>query len=220
MAATYVYAISSVATGNGSGSTTATTASFTIQPNTPYLLLISRASASGDSVSSVSSSGLTPALSTSSLTSITSQNYNTSDWNFAYYVVSSGSASGSGTITINFAKSGTTYMDLVALKGASTTAPVVTANIGGTTGTTGTSYAANLPSAPDSADAGIALVAAPLDFGGSAPSSTPAMTSLAYNHQSAVSQGVFAAVPANQSETLSSSKTTSWGTIALEVQHP
>ena len=128
MTETVVYNLTSAATGSSSSSSSATTSNFTIQASTPYLLLISRVSGSGDSVSSFSSSGLSPSLGTSSFTSVASQNYNTSDWQWAYYFTSSSSASGTGTITVHFAQSGSqTYIDLVALGGASTTAPVVTA---------------------------------------------------------------------------------------------
>ena len=219
MTATVVYSIASVATGSGSSSSSATTASFAVQASTPYVLLITRGSASGDSVSSFSSSGLSPSLSTSSFTQAASQNWNTSDWQWAYYFVSSGGASGTGTITVSFAKTGTTYLNLVKLGGASTSAPVVTGNVGTANGT-GTSYAANLPSAPAATDAEIAMVGAPGDLTPSGPSASPTMSSLGYQHSPSLSQAAFGAAPANQNETLSSSNNATWGTMALEISAP
>ena len=218
---TVVYNLTSAATGSSSSSSSATTSNFTIQANTPYLLLISRVSGSGDSVSSFSSSGLSPSLGTSSFTSVASQNYNTSDWQWAYYFTSSSSASGTGTITVHFAQSGSqTYIDLVALGGASTTAPVVTGNVGQATGS-GTSDTANLPSAPAAADAGVVLLGAPTSFGSSpSPSASPSMTSLTYSHSSSGSQAVFATAPGNQNETITTSNSATWATLALEISAP
>jgi hypothetical protein len=219
MPATYVYGITSAASANTTtSSTTSTTSSFAIQPNTPYLLLITRVSAASDSVSSFSSTSLTPALSTASFTQVTSQNYNTSDYQWAYYFVSPGSASGTGTITVNFAKKGTVYLDLVALAGANTTTPVLTGNVGKTNGS-GTSATANLPSAPASGDAGLVLVGGPGNFGTTTPTTSPTMTNLLYQKATSGSQAVFDAVPGNQNETATIS-TGTWATLALEIAHP
>jgi hypothetical protein len=171
-------------------------------------------------VSSFSSTSLSPSLTTSSFTQVASQSYNSSaDWEWAYYFVSSNSASGTGTITANFAKTGTqTYMDLVALGGASTSAPVVTRNVGTGTGT-GTSATANLPSAPASYDAGVVLIGSSGDQGVSTPTTSPSMTNLTYSHGGSGSQAVFETVPGNQNETATIGNTT-WGTIALEISAP
>ena len=146
------------------------------------------------------------------------QSFSSTNWEWAYYFVSSSSASGSGTITVNFGKSGNTIVDLVALSGASTGAPVVTGNVGTASGS-GTSATANLPSARASTDAGVVMVGGPADFGPSTPSASPSMTNLLYSHSPSGALATFDVVPGSQNETVTISSAT-WGAIALEISAP
>jgi hypothetical protein len=220
MAATYVYSATSAASGTATSGSSGTTSSFTVAASTTYLLLVSRNSASGDGITSITSSGLSPALSLSSFTSITSQNFNTADYQWAYWITTSSSASGTGTLTINFTNSlgssQMTLVDLVKLGGNSTTTPVVTANVGKASGSS-TAATANLPSAPSSSDAGFVFLGGN-KLGSSTPTASPAMTNLFYSGNTTGSLGTFWAVPASQTETFSNGNT-AWGTIALEINH-
>ena len=128
MASTYVYSVSSAANATSTATTSnATTSSFAVQPSTTYLLFVFRHSSAGDGISSISTTGLSPALTLGSFTSITSQNYNSTDYQWAYWVSTSSSASGTGTLTVNFnntlASGQVTIVDLIALGSNSTEQP-------------------------------------------------------------------------------------------------
>jgi hypothetical protein len=189
-----------------------------VAPSTTYLLFVFRSSLINDNITSISSTGLTPALSTSSFTSITSQTYNTLDYQWAYWVTTSSSASGTGTLNVSFANANTlTIIDLVKLGGNSTSAPVVTTNVGKATGLS-TTVTANLPGAPASSDAGLVFLTANANLGTSPPAASPAMTNVFYSNQLTGSSAVYAGIPAAQNESFSIT-TPPWGTIALEIAH-
>ena len=192
-----------------------------MRPNTTYLLLIARHSLAADSIASITSTGLAPALSTSSFTSASSQTYNTVDYQWAYVVTTSGAASGTGTLTVNFSKTlgsgGSTILDLIAIAGDSTSAPIVTANTAAAHGSSA-SATAKLPSAPGSSDAELVFLSAQQDLGAGA-TSTPVMATAFYSHQAGGSADALAAVPAQRTETLALGATANWGTLAFEIQH-
>jgi hypothetical protein len=174
---TYVYSASSVTTANATTGASATTSSFTVQPTTTYLLLVYRHSSTGDGLTSLSSASLSPALTLSSFTSITSQTYDISkDYQWAYWITTSATASGTGTLTLNFNNTlgggSTTLVDLIQLGGVKTTAPVVTSNEITSNGNSGTATA-NLPSVPGSGDLGLVFLSAEKGLGGSAPTGSP-----------------------------------------------
>ena len=223
MVETVVYTATSVANATDTNRDNATTtSSFTIKPNATYVLFVSRNSQSGDSISSITSSGLSPALTTTSFTSITSKHYATGAYQWAYYLTTGGGASGTGTLTVRFAKtlgtSQSTIIDLVQIGGNSTSGPIVTGNEGVASGTASTATA-NLPKAPAAADAGLVFLSGQQSLGNSAPTATPSMTNLFYSHQSSGSTGVYDGIPATQNESLRVGNGVSWGTIALEIAH-
>ena len=76
---------------------------------------------------------------------------------------------------------------------------------------------ANLPNASGTLDAEVAFLGTASNLS-SAPTASPAMTSILYSHQSAGSADVFSAVPAQQKETLSLGFA-EWATTAFEIQH-
>ena len=204
-----------------SADSSTTTSSFTIQPNTTYVLLVSRHSQAGDSISSISSTGLTPALSTASFALIGSQTYNSVDYQWAYDVTTSGTNNGNGTLTVGFAKTlaagGSTILELLQLGGNNTTNPVVTTNKVTSHGS-GTSATANLPSAPNSLDAEVVFLSAQQDLG-TAPTASAPMTSAFYSHQAAGSADAFVAVPGAKTHSLALSASVNWGSMAFEIQH-
>jgi hypothetical protein len=222
MSSTSVYTATSVANRTATSGTSAATTTFSVQPNTTYVLFVFRHSASGDGITSISSSGMTPALTTSSFTSVASQTYNTSDYQWAYYLTTGASATGtSSTLTVNFTRnlgSGqVTILDLIRLGGNNTSTPVVTANIGKATGTS-TTATANLSGAPAAADGKLVFLSSNGNLGGTAPTATPAMTNAFYSHQTAGSTGIYTLVPAQQNGSFAISSQ-AWGTIALEINH-
>jgi hypothetical protein len=223
MASTTVYSVSSAASVTSTtASSSATTTSFAVQPSTTYLLLVFRHSASGDGITSISSSGLSPALSLSSFTSITSQNYNTATtYQWAYWVTTDAAASGTGTLTINFTKTlgagQITIVDLVAVGGNNTTNPVLTGNESLSTGSSATATA-NLTYAPGSVDSSLVFLTGANKMTATAPTGTPSMSNVFYSQQSAGSTGVYYETPGTQNESFSISTSQAWGTMALEIR--
>ena len=65
-----------------------------VSPSTTYLLLVSRDSSANDSITSITSTGLNPAESLTSFTPITSQSYNSNNFQWAYYVTTPSNATG------------------------------------------------------------------------------------------------------------------------------
>jgi hypothetical protein len=159
-------------------------------------------------------------LTTASFSLITSQTFNTTDYQWAYYVTTASNASGTGTLTINFTKalgSGqVTAANVVQLGGNNTTSPIVTASVGKASGS-GTTATANLASAPGAQDAEAVLLTGNGNLGGSAPTAT-GLANVFYSHQSAGSVGTYSAVPAQQSSSFTIANQ-AWGTLALELAH-
>src|SRR5207248_1239445 len=108
-----------------------TTASSTtaVAASTTYLLFVFRHSVASDGITSITS---TNSALNQTWTSITSQTFNTSDYQWAYYLTTPSSVSGTVNLTVNFTKtlgaSQATILDLVQLGGNDTTTPVVTGN--------------------------------------------------------------------------------------------
>jgi trimeric autotransporter adhesin len=202
--------------------TATTTSSFTVKPSAVYLLLVFRHSSSGDGITSISSTGLSPSLSTSSFTSLNSHTFNTSDYQWAYVLTTGSSASGTGTLTVSFTKalgaSQVATLDLVQVQGGSLTTPVVTANEGAATGSSATATA-NLPSAPAAGDSEVVFLGTSGNAGTTAPTASPAMTNVFYSHQTAGSAGVYSAIGAQQNESLTLGSSQSWGTLSFELAH-
>jgi hypothetical protein len=222
MTKTVAYTLTSAASVTATSGAAATTSTFSVAPSTTYLLLVFRHSASGDGITSIASSGMTPALTTSSFTQVTTQTYNTADYQWAYYVTTGSGATGtSSTLTINFTRtlgSGqSTIVDLLRIGGNSTSAPVVTTNEGKATGSSATATA-NLPTAPGTSDAKVAFLSTNGNLGATVPTATPAMTNVFFSHQSAGSMGIYTQIPAQQNDSFAISSQ-QWGTMVLEIGH-
>jgi hypothetical protein len=162
---------------------------------------------------------LTPVLSTSSFSLITSQNFGGTYYQWAYYVTSGASASGTGTVTVNFKNalfSGITLIDLVRIAGNNLTTPVVTASVGAASGT-GTTATANLSAAPASQNAELVFLTGGATLGVTAPVAT-GLTNLFYSHNSTGSAGTYSGIPAMQNSSFTLS-TSTWGTLTLELTH-
>jgi hypothetical protein len=222
MSKTTVYSATSATSAmDTSLKSSTTTSTFAVRPSTTYLLFIFRDTGSADGVNSISSTGLTPALTSSSFTAVTSQKFSsTNQW--AYYVTTSSAAAGTGSLTITFKKALTsgeaTLIDLVALGGNSASAPIVMTNIGLNNGSSST-ITAKLPNAPNPLDAGIVFLTGPQDFGATAPLATPSMANIFYSHQPPASLAAYFAAPGQQTESLKvASPTKSWGTVSLEIK--
>ena len=216
-----VYGESSAAAATDTAVDTATTtSSFTVAPNTTYLLLVGRHSQAADSIASVSSPGLTPSWSLSSLKSIRSQTYNTINHQWSFYLTTPAGAGGTGAVTVSFGKSagagGSTIIDVIALAGNNTSSPVVTANTNTSSGT-GTAPGAKLPNAPGPLNAEFLFVGAQQDMGANA-AATPAMASPFYSDQAVGSAAVFNTAPSQRTEALGLGASVSWGTLAFEIQ--
>ncbi len=224
MTSTVAWTHSSVASATDTTAlhTATTTSSFTVKPSAVYLLLVFRHSRSGDGITSISSTGLSPSLSTSSFTSLNSHTFNTSDYQWAYVLTTGSSASGTGTLTVSFTKalgaSQAATLDLVQVQGGSLTTPVVTANEGAASGSSAAATA-NLPSAPAAGDSEIVFLGTSGNAGTTAPTASPAMANLFYSHQTAGSAGVYSAIPAQQNESLTLGTSQSWGTLGFELAH-
>jgi hypothetical protein len=223
MTKTYLYSESSVAgaTDTSPGSST-TTSSFSVLPSTTYLLLVSRHSQGGDGITGISTTGLTPTLTTSSFTSVASQSYSKNNYQWAYYITTSSSASGTGTLTVTFTKplagGQVTILNLIQLQGNSTTAPIAVGNVGKSTGG-GSSASVSLPSSPLASDAELVFLTSQQDLGPTAPTATPSMTNLFYSHQGPGSASTYGAARAQQTESFNVGGGKHWGIISLEIQH-
>jgi hypothetical protein len=147
--------------------------------------------------------------------------YNTSLYQWAYYVTTASNASGSASLTVSFADSlptgGITIVDQVQIAGNDTSNPIVTSNEKVTNLSSGTATA-NLPSAPGTQDATLAFLSGAGDFGASAPLGSPAMTNAFYNHQGAGTMDIVYALAGAQNESFTF-PSQFWGTIALEIKH-
>jgi hypothetical protein len=219
MSATTVWSGTSAASASATTGTSATTSTFTVAANTTYVLVVFRHSSASDSITSISSTGLTPALSTSSFSLITSQTFSSSYYQWAYSVTTGASASGTGTLTVNFRNtlsSGITLVDLAQIAGNSLTTPVVAATVGKANGT-GTTATANLSAAPAAQDAELVFLGAGANLGFTAPGAA-GLTNVFYSHATAGSAATYGGIPAQQNSSFTI-PTATWGTIALELGH-
>ena len=217
MAETVVYSETSASSGlsTASASTTvASTSNFTLQPSTTYLLFAFRTSASGDSVSSFTSTGFAPAP---SWTAVTSATRGTTTYLWAYQMTTPSNQTGSGKVTVHFAKglatSSATVLDIVQLQGNDTTTPIVASTVG--TGSSSSSSAtANLTGAPTTGDAEAIF----LGVGSSlaAPTAT-GTTNGFWSQNTGNSGGFYYAIPAQLNSTFSLGSTLPWVSVALEI---
>jgi Bacterial Ig-like domain (group 3) len=214
-----IFSATSAGSTNDTSLDATTTLSFTMAPSTTYVLFVLRHSAAGDSISSIGSSGVSSSL---SLTSVASQTYNTTGYQWAYWFTSPSSSSGSETLTIHFAKTLTsgqiTIVDLAQLGGVDTTNPIVSATKATTNGSSATA-AANLASAPASGDAQLVFLNGQDNLGGATPSASPTMTNFFSTEQTAGSGAAYINAPATQNESFSLGASHHWGTIALELNN-
>jgi hypothetical protein len=215
-----IFSATSAASTNDTSLDATTSLSFTMAPSTSYVLFVMRHSAASDSIKSVTSSGVSSSL---SLTSVASQTYNTTGYQWAYWFTSPSSGSGSETLTITFTKtlaSGEiTIADLAQLGGVDTTNPIVTATKATTNGSS-TTATANLASAPASSDAQLVFVNGQDNLGAATPSASPTMTNFFSTEQTAGSGAAYVNAPATQNESFSLGATSHhWGTIALELNN-
>jgi hypothetical protein len=186
------------------------------------MLVYRSKSGASDGLTSLSSTTLSPALTLSSFTSITSQSFNAKDYEWAYWITTASNASGTGTLTLNFTNAlpsgAATMVDLIQLGGVSTTAPVVTSNEITSTANS-TAATANLPSAPAAGDLGLVLLGSEKGLGATVPVPSPAMTNLFYSQQGAGTIAPYIAAPGVQNESITVTGGF-WGTIGLELTHP
>jgi hypothetical protein len=195
------------------GTRSATTSSFALRPNTSYLLLVSRVSSAGDSITHLASAGLRPALSTASFTRIGSHSFAVRNWQWAYFVRTGPHALGSGTLTARFAKpaSPLTVLDLVSL-GPSR----AVGGVGTSSGSRRVAAAVVSPAA--SRDALIVLLTAERDLGASAPASFPAGAEIFFSHHAAGSASIDAEAPATKQEWFLLPAKANWGSLAVEIR--
>ena len=129
-----------------------TTASFTLQANTTYLVFAFTNSAAGDSAtfsSTFTGSPVFTPIGTGSL------NYNTSDYAFGRWL-NGGATSSAGKITVTFAKTiQKAYLHVIQLSGNNISTPI--AQSAYTSGNSNT-YTANLPASPTSGDQEVVFV--------------------------------------------------------------
>jgi hypothetical protein len=214
-----IFSATSAASTNDTSLDNTTSLSFTMAPSTSYVVFVVRHSSSSDSLSSITSSGVSSTLTT---TRVASLSYNTTGYEWAYSFTSPSSGSGTETLTLHFTKSlasgQITIADVVQLGGVSTSAPVLTTNEKTTSGSS-TTATANLPSAPTSGDAELVFV----DSQGAmstTPSATPSMSNFFSTQQTAASAATYVNAPPSQNESFGlGTSSQHWGTIALELNN-
>jgi hypothetical protein len=173
-------------------------------------------SGSGDTAT-VSSSSFTTAPTFTAIGS--RQDYGTGGaHNWAWFVTG---GSGTGTVKITFAQSTTrAYIEIIAIGGANTATPVVTANEGFASGSSATATA-NLPGTPSDGNAEVVFWTADSNNGNNNdPTSSSALIaplSGVYTNNSTGTDDVFTGSPPQTTLSLTQNGTRSWGTIALEI---
>jgi Predicted solute binding protein len=209
-------AASLAATGTASNGKTVTTGSFTLKANTTYLVFAFTESSSGDSA--------TPSSSVSGLTFNTigsgSLNYNTTDYEFGWWVNGGGSDVTGATITVTFVKtiSKPAYLQVVQLSGNNTSAPI--AQSAYASGNNTNPYTANLPAPPlAGTNDDVYFLTGGDDLGLSAPTGTPAVTNLFYAHGGGTAAGTYSTGTPSQNESFAGPNK-HWGTIAVEIKSP
>jgi hypothetical protein len=212
-----VFGYSRAAGGSAtSGTSVATSTSFALSANTAYVVFaFSDSGTTGDSVT-VSASGFTT---NPTVNAIGSASYDSKDIEWAGYL---SGGSGTGSLTARFAKTTTrAYIQVIAVKGATTGNPIAQNAFASMTGTTASNPAtANLSSAPDASNG--ELIYWTSDQNVATPtSSSSSITFLTGTSTAATSgsQSVFGGAPPQQTESLSMGASRTWGTIALEINH-
>jgi hypothetical protein len=213
-----VYAYSIVAGNLATSGTTITSNSFTLAANTSYVVFASNNSASTGDSATVTSTGFTSAP---TVTAIGNASYDSSALEWAGSLTG---GSGSGTVKVTFAKTiKQAYFEVIAVAGASTSAPVAQSAFPTMTGTTASNPAtANLSSAPNSANGELIFWNSTQSVNpASSWSSSPALTLLTNSDNAAASGsvGTFSGAPAQQTESLNTGANHTWATIAVELNH-
>jgi hypothetical protein len=191
-----------------------TTPSFTLKANTTYLVFAFTSSAKGDSA--------TPSSSVDALTFDTigadSLFYNGKDYEFGWWV-NGGASDASGTISVTFVKDpARAYVQVIELYGNDTSNPI--AQSAYTTGNNTNPYRANLPAAAlASTNFDVYFLDANEDLSPSAPTGTPAVTNLIYQHSPPGSAATYFADTPWQNESFAGGNK-HWATIAVEIKRP
>jgi hypothetical protein len=190
-----------------------TTASFTLQANTTYLVFAFTNSAAGDSAT-FSFSGGSPTFNNIGTGSL---NYNTSDYEFGRWL-NGGASDATGTITVTFVKTiHQAYLQVIKLSGNNLSTPI--AQSAYASGNNTNPYTANLPSppiAPTNFD--VYFLDANENLGATVPIGTPAVTNLIYVPGSGTAGTYFANTP-SQNESFAGANH-HWATIAVEIKRP
>jgi redox-regulated HSP33 family molecular chaperone len=204
--------------------TTDTTSTFGLQPNAVYVVHVFRHSASGDSVTGISTSGFAgasalTAIAPTAATPTTGQNWNTSvDYQYAWYFTTGASPSGTGTVTATFTKGlgagQVTVIDVTQILGANTSSPLAQASSAATGNST--TATGNLGSAPVSTfDTKLVLL-------GEQANTTPSSANLANLFVSNQPPGTGATLwttnPFVQNDNITVTNG-QWGTLTLEIAH-
>ncbi len=216
-----IYAFAKAASASATSGTTLTSTSLTIASGASYLVFASSKSSSGDGAT-ISATGFKTAPGVAVIGSQQDYNAKTAH-NWAWYLTA---GSGSGTIKITFAKpTSQSYLEVIAVTGASATTPIVTGNdglavSGGSASSTATSSTAtaSLPASAAPGDAQLVWWSSDAKNGSGAPTSAIALVSGSYASATNGSQALYGGAPST-SLSLGLSSAQHWGTIAVEVKH-
>ncbi len=203
--------------------TTDATSSFSLQPNAVYVVHVFRHSSAGDSVTGISTSGFVGA---SALTAVaptgavptTGQNWNSSDYQWAWYLTTGASPSGTGTVTVNFTKGlgagQVTVIDVTQILGANTSSPLAQASNAATANST--TATGNLGSAV------VSTFDTKLVLFGQQANTTPSSLNLANLFVSKQNAGTGATLwdtnPLIQNDNITVTNG-QWATLTLEIAH-
>jgi hypothetical protein len=206
------------ASGSANNGKTVTTASFTLQANTTYLVFAFTDSSAGDSATFTSTFSGSPTFNNIGSGSLSYTGGGMSvDYEFGRWL-KGGATSSTGTITVTFVKNTSqAYLQVVKLSGNNLTTPI--AQSAYTSGNNTNPYTANLPAAPSSGDQEVVFLSGQQDLGGTAPPATPSMSNLIYVHNGSGSAASYARSNATQNTSFSGGNAI-WGTIAVDINHP
>jgi hypothetical protein len=144
--------------------------------------------------------------------------YNGKDYEFGWWV-NGGASDASGTISVTFVKDpARAYVQVIELYGNDTSNPI--AQSAYTTGNNTNPYRANLPAAAlASTNFDVYFLDANEDLSPSAPTGTPAVTNLIYQHSPPGSAATYFADTPWQNESFAGGNK-HWATIAVEIKRP
>jgi hypothetical protein len=144
--------------------------------------------------------------------------YNGSDYEFGWWV-NGGASDANGTISVTFVKkTNQAYVQVIQLSGNDTSTPI--AQSAYATGNNTNPYTANLPAAPlASTNFDVYFLDAKEDISPSAPTGTPAVTNLIYQHSPSGSAASYFAGTPSQNESFAGANK-HWATIAVEIKRP